>query len=183
MADSPMKSLHQELPFEEFRTFPMRLGFKHEYYGGKVHQTPNHSASVVLQITLSRRPTPARWRVRPIDDADRPALIEVYEQAFRGYIYFADYTDAMFRKEAREAVNGFLANHDRARRSCSFAAEDGARVELERHRKLGDLTPEELTALRRQYAQWRAKAKRLHAREQKDFKSVHPILMLHGHDV
>jgi hypothetical protein len=54
--------------------------------------------------------------------------------------------------------------------------------ELERHRTLGDLAPEELTALQRQCAYWRAKAKRLHARERKDFKSVHPILMLHGHD-
>ena len=50
MSAPSAKSIHVQATMDEYRLFPMRLGYKHEYYAGKIHQTPSHMAAAVLQL-------------------------------------------------------------------------------------------------------------------------------------
>jgi len=106
---SPLKPIHQTMSLEEFHDFPRRLGWKHEYYGGKIHVTPAETAVVTLRLTLAPRPADAADPVRTVTSDDCAKLIALFELAFCNAVEYAELTAAGFRAQAEKSMCAFLA--------------------------------------------------------------------------
>src|SRR5438477_8636215 len=94
-----LRPIHRKMSFAAFQRLPRRLGWKHEYYGGKAHLTPSKMA-VHLLLDLAPRPAERRPGIRPVTPADAEALREPFLAAFALAPEYADYPPLLFRQSA-----------------------------------------------------------------------------------
>lgn len=115
MDSSLFRPLHQEASPDDRDRFPHRLGWKNEYYGGKVHITPAHTAIVSMRLELARQEEDADRAafLRPVHNEDEIPLIRLFQAAFRLSVEYADYSHRALRKEAARSIHGFFGQ-DRA---------------------------------------------------------------------
>ena len=105
----PITSQHIDMSYEEWDLLPYQPGWKHEYWDGRAHITPNHQTAVtVVEVTPRQVHLPCTLqRVVPEDES---ALLAVYLEAFADNQAFCDYTEEQFheaaRKDLRESFTG-----------------------------------------------------------------------------
>jgi GNAT superfamily N-acetyltransferase len=115
------------MSFATFERLPRRLGWKHEYYGGKTHITPSKTL-VNLVLDLTPRATVPRTGIRPVTLADQAALEAPFLAAFAAAPEFADYPPDRFRKTAAEYLRGFFGTVRGAWSPVSVVAHVGGRI-------------------------------------------------------
>ena len=94
---------------EEFENVPWRLGWKHEYYSGKLHMTHSQTAVVHFRLSLAPRPDEPAAAIQPIKPEDRAAVLALYRLAFREAPEFADLDRRQFFDLAARNVDRFFA--------------------------------------------------------------------------
>ena len=102
-----LRAIHRRMPFEEFQQLPHRLGWRHEYYGGKAHITPGPTL-VTFVLPLEPRPVQACPGIRPLSEKDLQALHFPFMDAFRLAPEYADYTLDEFRQRTAQYLHGFF---------------------------------------------------------------------------
>src|SRR6516162_3123062 len=90
-------SIHRRMSAAAFGRMPYRLGWKHEYYGGKAHITPS-KIGVTLLLELRDPTTEADERIRPVTAGDAAALEAPFLDAFAYAPEYADYPARLFRQ-------------------------------------------------------------------------------------
>ena len=123
-----MKSVHRKMSWEEFEDHPWQLGWKHEYYGGRLHATPSKTAIINLALPLSPRPESDQARIEPVQPGDRPALIALYRLAFRDAPEFADLDRRSFFDLATKNVDRFLSQSDQPWIKAASVLRQGKRL-------------------------------------------------------
>lgn len=103
-----MKIFRRRMTFDQYKCLPHRLGWKHEYYGGRAVLTPSHVAIASYRLDLGRRP-PIRPEVRAARRSDRRALLRLFVDSFREVAEYAGYPRASYLNSARKAINGWYA--------------------------------------------------------------------------
>ncbi len=121
-----MKSTHRRMSWQEFLDLPRSVGWKHEYYGGKVHITPAHQ-SIPLELVLLRRACPADERIQPVRDEDGPELVEPFVDGFRGTMDYCDLSVQTIRERALGFLAGFFSNKRGERLAASCLARSKSR--------------------------------------------------------
>lgn len=101
-----MGPMHRKASLQEYHDLPWQLGYKHEYYGGKIHVSVSHAAVVTLRLPLQPR-TPVIG-ARPLRSDDLDALLALYWLSLRQVPEFIEYPAAAYRKTVRQAVAGYL---------------------------------------------------------------------------
>jgi GNAT superfamily N-acetyltransferase len=120
-----LRSVHRAMTFQEFERMPRRLGWKHEYYGGKAHLTPSKLAvKLVLDLPV---PVVCRDGVRRLRLGDVPALHTPFLEAFARTPDYAGYPPKSYRREASEYFERFLGDHRGDRSRASAVAEANGR--------------------------------------------------------
>lgn len=123
-----MKSIHQEMSFVEFENQPWRLGWKHEYYDGKMHLTPSPTAVVYFRLGLKPRPQAPDGTVRPIRPGDVEALIALYREAFVDAPEFADWDEEEYARRTAENVRAFVDDSAEPWRHVSCLLEEAGQA-------------------------------------------------------
>lgn len=144
---------------EEFELMPRRLGWRHEYYDGKAHITPNNEVAVV-SIEPTERSGSCTAHIRPWNEDDRMQLISAYVDAFTDTIECSDMSDAQVKDWAARDLEDFsegrygeplpvsrvaVSGGQRARSTCILGAVLLRRGNVER------TVVNELTFVRRQW--------------------------------
>jgi GNAT superfamily N-acetyltransferase len=113
---------------EEYRDFPRRIGWKHEYYGGEIHITPAHLV-VTLVLPLWAREVPAELTIKPVEPADEERMLPAFLAAFDGSMDYAGYTQDDLRRGALRYFKGYFgAVRGRPLAASCLAEEDGELV-------------------------------------------------------
>ena len=94
----PMRSRHFPISFEEWERLPRPPGWKHEYFNGCAHVTPNYQHALTT-ASVAPRPVDAPCALRPVVPEDEASLLAVYLEAFADDSVFCDYSDEQFREE------------------------------------------------------------------------------------
>src|SRR5947208_4651179 len=102
-----LRPIHRKMSFAAFERLPHRLGWKHEYYGGKAHIRPAH-LSVALALDLMPRPARRRAGMRPVTPDDARALEKPFLAAFAQAPEYVGYPAQEFRRKASEYIAGFF---------------------------------------------------------------------------
>ena len=102
-----LRAIHRKMSFAAFERLPHRIGWKHEYYGGKAHIRPAH-LSVTLVLDLSPRTGRRRAGMRPIMPDDARALAKPFLAAFAQAPEYVGYPARVFRRKATEYFAGFF---------------------------------------------------------------------------
>lgn len=116
------------MTFEEFeRTIPFRTGWKREYYGGKAHVRPSWPMAV-YRLELQFRPALPVEGLRPITPKDARALLPAFLESFAVAPEYCDYHLKLYRREARNYVDGFFGTTRGEPSLASHAVFDGRKV-------------------------------------------------------
>jgi GNAT superfamily N-acetyltransferase len=115
------------MSFASFERLPYRLGWKHEYYGGKAHITPSY-LTVQFLLELTPRQGIDRRGIRPVTPQDAEALVEPFLAAFALAPEYADYPAARFRQTAAEYLAGFFGDVRGRWSPASVVAQVGRRM-------------------------------------------------------
>jgi ribosomal protein S18 acetylase RimI-like enzyme len=103
------------MAFAAFERLPRRLGWKHEYYGGKAHVRPAW-LTVAFRLELASRPVRRRAGIRPLLPSDATALEDPFLAAFARAPEYAGYPAERFRQSAATYLAGFFGT---VRGDCS----------------------------------------------------------------
>jgi len=98
------------MSFEAWELLPYQPGWKHEYWDGCGHITPNHQTAVTT-APVTPRPVNAPCALRQVLIADEAPLLAVYMAAFADNQAFCDYTDAEFLDAARSDLRKSFTGH------------------------------------------------------------------------
>src|SRR5215471_18053824 len=104
-----MQPLHIAMSWEEFRDFPRQLGWKHEYYDGKIHVTPAHLV-VTLVVPLTPREVPDDLTIRPVEAGDEQRMLPVFLESFADSMDYADCTPDELDKSAARYFKGYFGS-------------------------------------------------------------------------
>lgn len=105
-----MRSRRVAMSFEEYELLPRKPGWKQEYYGGRLHMTPRHTAVVVRAPVLSVAvPTTQSRLQRPVTPDDAPALTRAFYEAFRNTVEFCDWKEAAIVESAEKSIRTYFA--------------------------------------------------------------------------
>src|SRR5207248_5541602 len=121
-----LRSIHRKMSFAAFERLPRRLGWKHEYYGGKAHVRPSHM-SVTFVLDLAPR-TVRRAGIRPVTPDDARALEKPFLAAFAQAPEYVGYSARQFRQKASEYIAGFFGEVRGERSPASVVAEVGGEI-------------------------------------------------------
>jgi len=99
--------IHRKMSFAAFQRLPHRLGWKHEYYGGRAHIRPGWM-SVRFRLNLTTRKSIRTIRIRAVKLRDAAALEEAFLAAFASAPEYAGYPAAHFRKKGKEYLANFF---------------------------------------------------------------------------
>ena len=122
-----MQPLHEPMTVEEFRDFPRRLGWKHEYYGGEIHITPAHLV-VTLALPLSPREVPDELAIRPVQPADEEGLVPAFLTAFSGTMDYVGYAPEDMPKAANRYFKGYYGAVRGTPMAASCLAEENGEI-------------------------------------------------------
>lgn len=93
---------------EEYHRQPLITGWKCEYYDGRAHYTPRHTAVIVRAPVTQRIVESSKARlVRPITPDDTEALIHAFYESFRRTVEYCDWEDAAIRESAESAIKSY----------------------------------------------------------------------------
>lgn len=115
-----------EIPFEEYDTWPHRLGWKHEYWDGKLRLSPAHSALVDCERSADFVSS-SKWKPTLIDDTDREELHYLFRWSFHDSIHYVGYASELFSTEADKEMDRVFQG-DPTIRSCCFRVCDENRI-------------------------------------------------------
>jgi ribosomal protein S18 acetylase RimI-like enzyme len=102
-----LRCIHRKMSFAAFQRLPHRLGWKHEYYGGKAHITPGW-ITVKFQLALAPREPDQRRCLRPLNPADAAALEAPFLAAFAQAPEYVGYPAHRFKRTAGEYLERFF---------------------------------------------------------------------------
>jgi L-amino acid N-acyltransferase YncA len=104
-----LRAIHRRMTWSAFEQLPRRVGWKHEYYGGKAHITPS---KLVVQTALQLRPRNERPRsaIRAATAGDAEALEWPFLRAFARTPEYADYSWAHYQTSAAKYLAGFFGD-------------------------------------------------------------------------
>jgi len=119
--------IHRKASIEEYHDLPWQLGYKHEYYGEKMHVSVNHSAVVTLRLTLRRHPC-VDSSIRPLRLTDARKLFALYRQSLNNVPEYIEWSARDFLKRARKAVRQHLKRSQQPWYSAARLAHNGRRV-------------------------------------------------------
>lgn len=116
-----MRSRRIKMTVEEFELLPLQAGWKCEYWDGRAHFTPRHTA-VIVRAPISARvvETHTARLVRPVTPDDTPALVQVFYESFRRTVEYCDWEDDAIRESARSAIKGYWNGKRGAPHPASF---------------------------------------------------------------
>src|SRR5687767_8880848 len=123
-----MNSIHRKMSIEEFHDFPWRLGWKHEYYGGKLHATVASTAILYFRLPLTPRPEKSGVALRPVCAKDRAGLIALYRLAFADAPEFIDLDRRRFFDQATDNIDRYFREPDQRWHGASCLAAEGRRI-------------------------------------------------------
>ena len=115
-----------EIPYEQFDSWPHRLGWKHEYWDGKLRLSPAHSALVDCERSTDFVSS-STWKPTLIDDADREELHYLFRWSFHDSIHYVGYTSKLFSAEADREMDRIFQS-ETTLRSCCFRVRDNNRI-------------------------------------------------------
>jgi predicted N-acetyltransferase YhbS len=95
------------MSFAAFERLPHRLGWKHEYYGGKAHIRPAHMG-VTLVLDLTPRTGRRRAGMRPVTPDDARALEKPFLAAFAQAPEYVGYPAREYKQKATAYLAGFF---------------------------------------------------------------------------
>ncbi|XZE17550.1 GNAT family N-acetyltransferase [Pirellulaceae bacterium SH449] len=132
-----MDELHKAMSWEEFLTYPRKLGWKYEYYGGMMHLSPAWTAIATFFLSLetlqplreqASATTQTNLSIRPVEPADRSALNSLFCDSFFGSIDYASCGQSDLLRYAQQSLDPFLGSTPPAFFSACRLAEVGGRV-------------------------------------------------------
>src|SRR5436309_1734298 len=118
-----LRPIHRRMSFVAFERLPRQIGWKYEYYTGRAHITPS-KINVTLLLDLVARPTTLSHEIRSVSPADRQLLHVPFLEAFALAPEYVGYPLRLFRKRAREYLQGFFGEVRGERSNASVLAED-----------------------------------------------------------
>jgi len=122
-----LRAIHRKMSFAAFERLPHRLGWKHEYYGGKAHIRPAH-LSVTFVLDLTPRTGRRRAGMRPVAPDDARALEKPFLAAFAQAPEYVGYSAREFRRKATEYIAGFFGEVRGEWSPASVVAEVGREI-------------------------------------------------------
>ena len=103
-----MRSQRVRMTVEEFELLPYQAGWKCEYWDGRAHFTPRHTAVIVRAPIVVRVVKKVKTRlVRRVTPDDSPALIQVFYESFRRTVEYCDWEDATIYESAESAIRSY----------------------------------------------------------------------------
>jgi GNAT superfamily N-acetyltransferase len=99
--------MHRRMSFAAFERQSRKLGWKHEYHGGKAHIRPGRTF-VTFQLALQRREFAFREAIRAVSREDAAALVRSFVAAFATAPEYADYGREQLKSEAVKCVDRFF---------------------------------------------------------------------------
>jgi RimJ/RimL family protein N-acetyltransferase len=102
-----LRAIRRKMSFAAFQRLPRRVGWKHEYFGGRAYIRPS---PVMVTFRLELGPRGAiRWPgLRRLRAGDAAALRDPFLAAFATAPEYACRTDGQFREAAVEYLGGFF---------------------------------------------------------------------------
>ena len=133
MSDELPRPIHREMTLEDFHDFPRHLGWKHEYYGGRIHVAPRPACvPLILDLeTATRHPVAklsTELALRRVEAEDEPHLVNLFISAFSGAFDFAGYRPGRFVEEALKSLRCHFGERRGRRLGVSRVAEVGERL-------------------------------------------------------
>ncbi len=139
MSDQLPGPIHRQMTIEEYHDFPRHLGWKYEYYGGKIHVTRREvMVPLILDLPRGRRggrsekaarqgsgEPVAGLTLRPVEAEDERRLFDLFIAAFSSTIDFAGYPQERFLEEARKCLRRHFGEQRGRRLPASRVAEHG----------------------------------------------------------
>jgi RimJ/RimL family protein N-acetyltransferase len=122
-----LRAVHRKMSFAAFESLPHRLGWKHEYYGGKAHIRPAYM-SVTFVLNLTPRTGRRQAGMRPVTPDDARALVKPFLAAFAQAPEYVGYSAREFRKKAIDYLAGFFGEVRGEWSPASVVAEVGGEI-------------------------------------------------------
>lgn len=128
-----MKSVHLPMTIEEFHRLPHRLGWKHEYYGGKAHITPAHTAVSTASLPVTRRKVAPPCPLRQPTPDDLDGLVPAFYAAFADTTDYCDMEMQAIVKSGQRVLEGFFDGErgrplPASRLALESAVDDGDKI-------------------------------------------------------
>lgn len=106
---------------EEYDLLPYQAGWKCEYYDGRAHSTPRHTAVIVrAPVTVRGVDKHIARLVRPVIPDDAPCLIQAFYEAFRNTVEYCDWEDEAIRASAQSAIRSYFSGKRGSPHPASF---------------------------------------------------------------
>ena len=113
----PLALISEPMPIEQFHAMPHRLGWKHEYWDGRMRLSPSHTAIADFTMMIyeaqdfnSPPEQPQIGTLRGITVDDETQLIQLHLDAFETAVEYAGYDDDHYRKLTTQSIRSFLGH-------------------------------------------------------------------------
>jgi len=108
MKGNIVQSRHVAMTYQEFELMPRSIGWKHEYWDGQAHITPDHQTARATIRTSSRSFT-APCKLRHVDACDTKQLVSAYLSAFSDTIEYCDWKPESISESACNAIDEYFS--------------------------------------------------------------------------
>ncbi|MDP1562224.1 MAG: GNAT family N-acetyltransferase [Pirellulaceae bacterium] len=132
-----MDEFHKEMTFEEYLTYPRKLGWKYEYYGDALHLSPSATSVAAFYLELDDlqplRDLAAKTQrtnitIRQVERSDLEPLQTLFCESFLGSIDYADCRSADLLYYAQRSLERFFGSEPTEYLSACRVAVEGNRI-------------------------------------------------------